>query len=200
MRVKRRGFLTAAAASGAVALSGGRHAAVEAAEQARPKSPNEQFGIGAVGLRYQGSVITEKALPYGRLVALCDVDRHLREMGRSCFGGHAAIFEDYRGLLDRKDVDVVMIGTPDHWHTKMVIDACRAGKDVYIEKPLTLTVNEGKQLCKAVEETERIVQVGTWQRSDVRFRQACEIVRSGRLGKLVKAIATTDGQSNGRSF
>ena len=200
MRIKRRKFLTAAAGTAALASSGSRPAAREASESARPKSPNERFGIGAIGLRYQGSVIAEKALPYGRLVALCDVDRHLREMGRACFGGHSAIYEDYRELLERKDVDVVTIGAPDHWHTKMAIDACRAGKDVYVEKPLTLTVDEGKHLCKAVEETGRVVQVGTWQRSDVRFRQACELVRSGRLGKLKKAIVTIDGNPTGGPF
>jgi predicted dehydrogenase len=195
MRIDRRNFL--ATAAGAVALAGKTHSAVADSKKA---SPNEQFGIGAIGLRYQGSVITEKALPYGRLVALCDVDKHLREMGRSCFGGHAAIYEDYRKLLDRKDVDVVMIGTPDHWHTKMAIDACRAGKDIYVEKPLTLTIDEGKELGRVVEETGRVVQVGTWQRSDVRFRQACELVRSGRLGKLLNATVTIDGNPTGGPF
>jgi predicted dehydrogenase len=158
------------------------------------------LGIGSIGLRYQGSVITEKALPYGRLIGLCDVDRHLREMGRSCFGGRCIAVEDYRALLACKDVDVVMIGTPDHWHTKMVIDACRAGKDVYVEKPLTLTVEEGKQLCKVVKETGRVVQVGSWQRSDVRFRRACELVRSGRLGKVSKVMVTIDGNPTGGPF
>ena len=200
MRVNRRKFLTAAVGSGAVAVTGTRRDAIEAAERARPRSPNKQFGVGAIGLRYQGSVITEKALPYGRIVALCDIDRHIREMGRACFGSTPKIFEDYRKLLDRKDVDVVMIGTPDHWHTKMVIDACRAGKDVYIEKPLTLTIDEGKHLCKVVKETKRVVQVGTWQRSDVRFREACELVRSGRFGKLKKCIVTIDGNPTGGPF
>jgi len=200
MRINRRGFLTGAVASGVVAFPPRRRAAIEAAQSTRPRSVDRPFGIGAIGLRYQGSVITEKALPYGRIVALCDVDRHLREMANACFGGVAKLFEDYRGLLDRKDVDVVLIGTPDHWHTKMVIDACRAGKDVYVEKPLTLTVDEGKVLCKVVRETQRIVQVGTWQRSDVRFRQACELVRSGRLGKLNKVIVTIDGNPTGGPF
>ncbi len=200
MRVNRREFLTAAATAGAVSLTDGRRAAVEAAEAKRPRSANEQFGIGAIGLRYQGSVITEKALPYGRIVALSDVDRHLREMGRACFGSTPRIFEDYRKLLERKDVDVVMIGTPDHWHTKMLIDACRAGKDVYIEKPLTLTIDEGKHLCKVVQQTGRVVQVGTWQRSDVNFRLACELVRGGRFGKLKKVIVTIDANPAGGPF
>ncbi|MCA9413944.1 MAG: Gfo/Idh/MocA family oxidoreductase [Candidatus Omnitrophica bacterium] len=199
MRINRRKFMSTTAASGAIALLGTTLAA-NAVENSKTKSPNEQFGIGAIGLRYQGSVITNRALPYGRLVALCDVDRHMREMGNACFGSQARLYEDYQGLLDRKDVDVVLIGTPDHWHTKMVVDACRAGKDIYVEKPLTLTIDEGKTLCEVVKETQRVVQVGTWQRSDVRFRQVCEIVRSGRLGELKKAVVTIDGNPNGGPF
>jgi predicted dehydrogenase len=108
----------------------------------------------------------------------------VREQARAAFGSTPQIYEDYRQLLDRKDIDVVTIGTPDHWHTKMVIDACRAGKDVYCEKPLTLTIDEGKQLTKVVKETGCVVQVGSWQRSDHRFRLAVELVRQGRIGKL----------------
>lgn len=199
MNTSRRQFLGSVTTAGALTLAG-HHRSVRTVQGAPRRSPNEAFGIGAIGLRYQGSVIAEKAMPYGPIVALCDVDRHLREMGRACFGGHAAIFEDYRKLLDRKDVDAVMIGTPDHWHTKMVIDACRAGKDVYVEKPLTLTIDEGKTLCQVVRETKRVVQVGTWQRSDVRFRQACELVRSGRMGKLNKVIVTIDGNPTGGPY
>ncbi len=178
----RREFLKssafgASAASGIVA--GWPQSAVALSKQA-----NERLGIGAIGLRYQGSVIAHKAAVYGDIVALCDVDRNVRDTARSAFGSRAHAFEDYRDLLRRKDVDVVTIGTPDHWHTKMVIDACRAGKDVYCEKPLTLTIDEGKQLTKIVRETGRVVQVGSWQRSDQRFRLAVEMVRQGRIGNL----------------
>ena len=111
------------------------------ASRAESKSATQRIGIGAIGLRYQGSVIAHKATTYGDIVAVCDVDRNVRDTARSAFGGRALAFEDYRDLLQRNDVDVVTIGTPDHWHTKMVIDACRAGKDVYCEKPLTLTID-----------------------------------------------------------
>ena len=104
-------------------------------------------------MRYQGSVITHKAQAHGDIVAICDVDRHVREQARASFGSTPKIFEHYRDLLASKDVDVVLIGTPDHWHVPMVIDACRAGKDVYCEKPLTLTVDEGKLLNKVVRDT-----------------------------------------------
>jgi predicted dehydrogenase len=87
-------------------------------------------------------------------------------------------------LLAAKDVDVVLIGTPDHWHSKMVIDACRAGKDVYCEKPLTLTIDEGKKIRDVAASSNQVIQVGSWQRSDHRFRQAVELIRAGRIGKL----------------
>ena len=144
----------------------------------------ERPRIAAIGLRYQGSVITQKALEHGDLTAVCDVDRHVREQARAAFGSTAALFEDYREMLDRSKCDVVLIGTPDHWHARMLIDALRAGKDVYCEKPLTLTVDEGRVVRRVAAETKRIVQIGSWQRSDHRFRLAVEMVRSGRIGTL----------------
>jgi predicted dehydrogenase len=135
-------------------------------------------------MRYQGTVVAEKAKAHGDIVAICDVDVNVREQARAGFGSTPAIYEDYRELLARKDIDVVTIGTPDHWHAKMLIDACRAGKDVYCEKPLTLTVDEGKQIREVVRQTGRVVQVGSWQRSDHQFRQAVEMVRQGRIGRL----------------
>ena len=157
-----------------------------AAGQEKPPQKVERIGLGAIGLRYQGSVIANKAQLYGDIVAVCDVDRNVRDQAKAAFGSTPHSSEDYRELLARKDVDVVTIGSPDHWHTKMVIDACRAGKDVYCEKPLTLTIDEGKLLTRVVKETGRVVQVGSWQRSDDRFRLAVEMVRSGRIGKLQK--------------
>ena len=171
-----------------------------AATSAKPDSVNERAGVGAIGLRYQGSVITEKSRLYGDVVALCDVDRHVREQARACFGSTPRIFEDYRDLLARKDVDVVLIGTPDHWHTKILIDACRAGKDVYCEKPLTLTVDEGKLIRQVVAETGRVVQVGSWQRSDHRFRLAVEMVRQGRIGELKRVDVVLGKNKTGGPF
>lgn len=150
----------------------------------RSRSPLERPRIAAIGLRYQGTVITEKARAHGDIVALCDVDRHVREQARASFGSTPRIFEDYRELLMLPDVDVVLIGTPDHWHSKMVIDSCNAGKHVYCEKPLTLTIDEGKAVRKATQAAKGTIQVGSWQRSDHRFRLAVEMVRSGRIGQL----------------
>ncbi|MEX2114841.1 MAG: Gfo/Idh/MocA family oxidoreductase [Pirellulales bacterium] len=180
----RRRFLQATGAT----LTGGYFApyvfSADAEKRSLPPSQNDRLRIGAIGMRYQGSVIAEKAQAHGDIVAICDVDRQIAEKAREQFGGKADLYEDYRKLLERPDVDVVTIGTPDHWHTAMVIDACRAGKDIYCEKPLTLTIEEGRQMQRVVEETGRIVQVGTWQRSDHNFRLACEMIRQGRIGTL----------------
>jgi predicted dehydrogenase len=135
-------------------------------------------------MRYQGTVIAVKASEHGDIVAICDVDQHVREQARASFGSTPTTYEDYRELLARDDIDVITIGTPDHWHAKMLVDACRAGKDVYCEKPLTLTIDEGKLIRDVVKQTNRVVQVGSWERSDERFRLAVEMVRQGRLGEL----------------
>ncbi len=178
----RREFLRRTATAGAAA---GMVPYIFTTQQAdAAKSKNDRLRVGSIGMKYQGSVIAKLALPYADVVAIADVDRKIAEKAQNDFPGKADLYEDYRKMLERKDIDAITIGTPDHWHTKMVIDACRAGKDVYCEKPLTLTIDEGKRMCKVVEETGRVVQVGSWQRSDNRFRLACEMVRQGRIGKL----------------
>ncbi len=168
--------------------------------QSPPRSRNDRPGIGAIGMRYQGTVIAVKAQAHGDVVAIADVDRHVREQARAGFGSTPKIFEDYRELLDRKDVDLVMIGAPDHWHVKMAIDACRAGKDVYVEKPISLTIDEGKILRRVAQQTGRVIQVGSWQRSDARYRLAVEMVRARRLGKLQKVTCATGPNPTGGPF
>lgn len=168
--------------------------------QEKPRSPNDRIQIGCIGLRYQGSVIAHEARKFGDIVALCDVDRHVLEQGRAAFGSRPAIFEDYRDMLAREDLDVVTIGTPDHWHAKILVDACRAQKDVYCEKPLTLTIDEGKAIRNAVDSTNRIVQVGSWQRSDHRFRLAAEMVRQGRVGQLQQVDVVLGKNKQGGPF
>lgn len=197
----RRAFLSKSAGIVAGGSLLAPHVAASArAADAKPRSPNARLGIGAIGMRYQGTVITLKAQQYGEVTAVCDVDRHVRDQAQASFGSTPKAYEDYRDLLNDKRVDVVMIGTPDHWHAKMAIDACRAGKDVYVEKPLTLTIDEGKLLRKVAKETGRVVQVGSWQRSDHRFRLAVEMVRQGRLGKLERVDIVLDKHPTGGPF
>jgi myo-inositol 2-dehydrogenase / D-chiro-inositol 1-dehydrogenase len=186
---------TTAAAAGALLAP---FASTSAADS--PRSANNRFRIGSIGLKYQGSVIAEKALAHGDLVALCDVDRSILDETNARFGGQAKVYEDYRDLLARDDIDVVTIGTPDHWHAAMLIDACRAGKDVYCEKPLTLTIDEGKQIQRVVQETGRVVQVGSWQRSDRNFRLACELVRAGRIGRVRRVSVVLGKNKTGGPF
>ena len=198
----RRGFLSSSALAAAWPLLAGVSELPSSALAAAADSPSplSRKGIGAIGLRYQGSVIAHKAQSYGEIVAVCDVDQHVRDQAKAAFGSTPFACEDYRDLLARKEVDVVTIGTPDHWHAKMVIDACRAGKDVYCEKPLTLTIDEGKTLCRVVEETGRVVQVGSWQRSDSRFRLAVELVRQGRIGRLTQVDVVLGKNETGGPF
>jgi myo-inositol 2-dehydrogenase/D-chiro-inositol 1-dehydrogenase len=197
-QINRRGLLTSSAIAGASLA--GLSSLPLAFGREQPRHKVERPGIGSIGMRYQGTVIAEKARQYGDIVAIADVDRHVREQSRASFGSTPKIFEDYQELLARTDVDVVTIGTPDHWHVKMAIDACRAGKDVYVEKPISLTVNEGKLLRDVVKETGRVVQVGSWQRSDHRFRLAVEMVRQGRIGDLQRVEVVLGKNQTGGPF
>ena len=197
----RREFIGQSALLTAAApwLTDGLQALPQPASQ-RPRARVERAGVAAIGMRYQGSVITEKARLYGDIVAIADVDRHVREQARASFGSTPRIYEDYREMLANKAIDVVLIGAPDHWHTQMLIDAVAAGKDVYCEKPLTLTIDEGKILRDKVGQSDQVVQVGTWQRSDIRFRRAVEMVRQGRIGTLKRVTCNTDKNPTGGPF
>jgi len=158
----------------------------ECRAQPGPKSPtskNDTPGIALVGCGGQGQGDLGSAARFGRVVALCDVDDgHLAAAAKRWPA--AAHEHDFRKVMERKDVDVVICGTVDHWHTLVSLAAMRAGKDVYCEKPLTLTIDEGKRLVEAQSKTKRILQTGSQQRSDKNFRLACELVRNGRLGKI----------------
>jgi predicted dehydrogenase len=190
-RRSRRTFLAESAGLAAAGMVPYFFSRTRGAFSDEPTSKNDRPIIGAIGVGGQGRAIAGSATRFGDLAAVCDVDRaHAEQCCAEQAGGKAQIYEDYRRLLDRNDIEAVTVGTPDHWHTPIVLAALRAGKDVYCEKPLTLTVNEGKLLVKAVQETGRILQVGTQQRSDGRFRLACELVRNGRVGKLRKVTVS----------
>jgi predicted dehydrogenase len=205
VRQTRRDFLktsaVAAAAAGTVPFwfaTGTDHAAAFS-------SPNERPHVGCIGTgsQWQGSD-GPRAMDYFNCVAVCDVDTQRIAQGRDLVqkrqGQKGKDFKlestgDYRHILDRKDVDVVTIVTPDHWHTKIAIEAMRAGKDVYCEKPLTLTIDEGKQIIKVLEETKRVFQVGTQQRSEMHlnFLKAIAMVQDGRIGQVKRAICDIGG-------
>ena len=199
----RRGFLqtTAATSFGAYFSSVG----TSATWAADFKSPNEQPGIAFVGtgIRYH-TYHGKQALKFGPCIGIADVDGvqvgraqqvaidiHRANKRPVVIGAH----EDYRKLLDNKDVDVVVIGSVDHWHTKVAIDAMNAGKDVYCEKPLTLTIREGQQILEAEKKTGRVVQVGTQQRTEFkqRFAKAAAMMRDNRVGDVNKVTVCIGG-------
>ena len=165
------------------------------------KSKNDRPAVGSIGLGGRGSGICGNASRYGDIVAVCDVDeKHAARANERFSGGKADTYEDYRKLLARQDIDIVTIGTPDHWHVPIALHALEHGADVYCEKPLTLTIAEGELIKKAVKDSGRVFQVGTQQRSTNLFMYAVAIVRSGRLGENVVAHCGIDGAPSGGPF
>src|SRR5579863_1890730 len=164
-----------------------------------PNSPNDKPGILLVGCGGMGTGDAMAASKFGNIVAVCDVDS--KRMGERAAQFKAeGKYTDFRQAIAHKGVDVVINGTPDHWHTLVNIHALRSGKDVYSEKPLTLTIDEGKKLIAVARETGRILQTGSQQRSNARFRLACELVRNGRIGKLERIITTLPTGLSGGPF
>ncbi len=153
---------------------------------------NNRVVTGHIGTGGQGTSNLNALLKQGVSVgAVCDVDKSHAAATLKLLEGKGIkcpSLGDYRKLLERKDINAVVVGTPDHWHALTTIHACLAGKDVYCEKPLTLTVVEGRKMVEAARANRRIVQTGSQQRSDPKYRLTCELVRSGRLGKLQKVI------------
>ena len=165
---------------------------------AKAEDKNSRPTIALIGCGGRGSNVARSSAPYGDLVACCDPDRQRAE---EFAGGKLKIYEDFRKLLDEnKNLDVVVCGTPDHWHTAPNLAAMRAGCDVYGEKPLTLTIEEGKMICRAAKETGRVFQVGTQQRSGGQFQQAVAYARSGRLGKNITATCFIGAGPKGGPF
>jgi predicted dehydrogenase len=184
--------------------------------QPRP-APSGRVTLGVIGCGNQGMNDLKNFLADERVqvVAVCDVNRqspgywnggiagrepardwvewHYARAKRSGIYQGCAVYEDFRDVLRRPDIDAVLIALPDHWHSIPVIQAAQAGKDIYGEKPLALTIREGRRMVQAVEQHQRIFQCGSQQRSDVRFRRACEIVRNGRIGKLQTVLCGLPG-------
>ena len=196
-KTTRRVFLKTTAGLAGVAIP-----AVWVLPRGRGEEKNEILTVASIGVGSRGSGIGRDAGKRGNMVACCDVDRLRAEEFAKGYDGRCAIHQDYRKVLDRQDVHAVTIGTPDHWHVKIAIEAMRTGKDVYCEKPLTLTIDEGKLISKVVRETGRVLQVGTQQRSENerRFLKAVVIARSGRLGDKLKAIASVGEAQSGGPF
>ncbi len=221
--LSRRGFLARSAAALALAGLPAWYSqeiiadAQEKDTKQRVIGPNDRIVMAAIGtgtnrtrrrgnepLRGERGVhIMQDAMGQNgvQMVAVCDVDRPNAEFAQNLVrnaarGGsrECTVQTDFRRILENRDIDAVTIGTPDHWHATIAIAAMRAGKDVYCEKPLTLTLEEARVLARTARETRRVVQTGSQQRSDARFRLACELVRNGRIGR-VQRIETRIGDN-----
>jgi len=196
--VSRRDFLekTGAGLLGSTVLGG--FPIVVPSSVFGPNAPSNRINIGAIG---NGRISRGHDLPgvwkydNTRVVAVCDLDSKRLEDAKRLVNGHyadktgkpydgVAGYADYRDLLANKDIDAVVVSTPDHWHTLIAVAAVRAGKDIYLQKPASLTIAEGRALSDAVRPSGRIFQIGCQQRSSPQFRYAAELVRNGRIGKL----------------
>jgi len=206
----RRTFVkSAAAAASALAAPMIVPSSVLGDDKNLPVSDRVTLGFIGVGSRGMSHVDGLSGRPNVHAVAACDVDKKYLERAKNSIGERnrklgrgegCDTYSHYEELIQRKDLDVVVITTPDHWHTKIAVEAMRAGKHVYCEKPLTLTIDEGKIICKVVEETGRIFQVGTQQRSDRKFIEAVTLVRNGHIGKVLKVTCAIGGGDKGGPF
>jgi predicted dehydrogenase len=190
MRTTRRSFLKGAAAS----VSAAPYILPSRAWGAQTK-PNSLITMGLIGMGTQNRGLLRGFLERGvKVLAVCDVDTNrrndaMKRVAEYCAEkagptGECAACNDFREILERKDIDAVSIATPDHWHAIITLAALRAGKDVYCEKPLTHNIHEAVEVMRAVDAHQRVLQTGSMQRSMKEFRVACELVRNGAIGKL----------------
>ncbi len=193
-RMTRRDFLKGAV----VAVAAPCVATASAVGAEARLSPSERIVMGCIGVGGRGTAVMQGFLGNSdvQVVAVCDVFENKRESVKRALERHyaaqlrkgeykgCAAYNDFRELLGREDIDAVLIATPDHWHVLAGIAAARAGKDMYVEKPLSVDIAEGRALVDAVKRYGRVFQFGTQQRSDREFRFACELVRNGRIGEL----------------
>ncbi len=169
-------------------------------ESARGYLANDTIRVACLGTggRCQTLMRSLATVSGVKLVAVCDINEAHRESARKIAGADSLAVKEYRELLDRKDVDAVLIGSPDHWHVPMTIDACDAGKDVYVEKPLTHDLTEGAKVIAAKDRGRRVVQVGMQQRSMPHLQEAKRLIDSGRIGRVFKAHLTWNRNTGDR--
>ncbi|MCE7066629.1 Gfo/Idh/MocA family protein [Dyadobacter sp. CY326] len=188
MITSRRQFICS---TSAMAAGAGLSAFLPSSLSASPIlfSAAENIRVAAIGINGMGWADLNAMLknPGVQCVALCDVDKNVLDKRAAELAAKGVVvktYGDYRKLLEDKDIDAVVIGSPDHWHCLMMADACEAGKDVYVEKPIGNSIAECRSMVAVQERTNRVVQVGQWQRSQKHFRDAIEFVHSGKLGKI----------------
>ena len=196
-KLSRRHFLKGAAVAAGTAFGGPLILPSSARGADGAVAPSNRITLGCIGVGGMGTGNMQNFLesPDVQVVAVCDVDKAHRDAAKKIVDDKYAqingkthkgcdTYNDFRELLARPDIDAVMIATPDHWHALIAIAAAKAGKDMYSEKPLGLTVTEGRMMADAMKKYGRVFQTGSWQRSVAHYRFACELVRNGRIGKL----------------
>src|SRR6476646_2455437 len=207
----RRRFLTSAGQAAVASSVVAGFPAIVPSSVFGAASPGNRINVGAIGT---GRISRGHDLPgiwqhdIARVMAACDLDSKRVEDAKTLINGYYAKqtgkpydgvtgYANYKDLLANKDVDAVVVSTPDHWHCLIAIDAVEAGKDVYLQKPASLTIAEGRALSDAVKRTGRILQIGSQQRSTVQFRYAAELVRNGRIGELKTVEVGLPGDPSG---
>ena len=193
--INRRQFLGSSAANAAGMAAG--MVGLAGATAAAKSSPAERVSLGVIGIRGQGKFLATSMAKFADadVVAVCDVDKSLLPIASKAIesnqGRAPRTEQDFRRLLDDRSIDAVVIAAPDHWHALMTIMACQAGKDVYVEKPISHNIIEGERMIAAARKYQRVVQAGIHQRSGSHFQSAVEFVRSGKLGRVHLAKAWT---------
>ena len=192
MKINRRKFVSSAAAGlvGSTALRAGAGPAAHTRSET-PVAPSDQVVVGFIGVGGMGRANLRDfmRLKDVRVAAACDIWEHNRNLARNIAGGSVDAVADFRRVLDRKDIDAVVVATPDHWHAIPTIRACEAGKDVYVEKPLAHNVAEGRRMMEAALHHNRVVQMGTQQRSGAHYQEAVQLLRGGKIGKITRVAA-----------
>ncbi len=182
-KITRRTFAKVGATAAAVSLT--------ATQTSQVLGANQRIRVGFIGVANRGRQVLDAFLDHDdmEVVALCDVAQSTlaaaaKRVADKRAGGNVDLYGDFRKMLDRKDIDAVVIATPDHWHAIQTIWACHAGKDVYVEKPLSITIHEGSKMVEAARRTKRVVQVGIHRRSSKLYARAAELVQADKLGKV----------------
>jgi predicted dehydrogenase len=157
----------------------------------QPIGANDRVRLGFIGVANRGGQLLDAFLTHKDIdvVALCDVHQPALQAANQRLAAKARTYGDFRKLIDAKDIDAVVIATPDHWHAIQTIAACNAGKDVYVEKPLSITIREGRRMVEAARRNERVVQVGTQMRACALYAELAELIASGKVGKVTVSRA-----------
>ncbi len=165
---------------------------LSALQATKVQGANDRVRLGVIGTGNRGCQVMDFFLKHAdvEVPALCDVSRSIVDAANAKhLGGKAEVYSDFRKIIDRKDIDAVLIATPDHWHAIQTVMACNAGKDVYCEKPLSKTIHEGRRMVEAARRNKRVVQMGTHRRSGEAYIEAAKLIASGKLGKITVARA-----------